>query len=81
MGREGPGRAPEDVAVSNLGRPFEVMLREPKPLGDCRECGRPSWHADEVGPVHVCCVRNGPECYACYASVALDAKQRPKRKR
>lgn len=44
----------------------------PPPLGNCRiaTCGNPTWMADEVGPVHPCCllweaVAPGVRCLAC----------------
>lgn len=53
--------------------PFAVLPTDPPPLGDCRQCGRPSWRADAAGPAHPCCVlaNVGADCPACRASLSL----------
>ncbi len=50
----------------------------PPPLGRCRKCGRQSWAADHIGPVHPCCVRlyDGDEdCVACVTSDTLERQR------
>lgn len=44
----------------------------------CRQCGGPSWLADELGSVHPCCELTwGPGgCVGCRASAMLNEQQR-----
>lgn len=70
------------VAYDYVGKPAEPAPREmsnPRPLGDCRQCGRPSHGADGRGPIHLCCIRaearGARRCGAC-AESAKAARRR-----
>lgn len=53
--------------------PFLRHRGDPAPLGDCRRCGRATWHADAAGPVHDCCARLSPGdvCEPCETTLEL----------
>ena len=57
----------------------------PPPVGACRVCGAVSWHADAIGPVHLCCARwetagAGDPCPAC-AQARENARAQRQRRR
>lgn len=64
------------IAYPRPKAPFERHRGEPRPVGVCRLCGRLTWKADAVGPVHDCCTRvpAGGTCWACEESLNLHKK-------
>lgn len=69
----------EEVMGAKLGFVLNAAGVElhawPPAVSPCRVCGRTSWQADAIGPVHLCCSRLAPgasRCIACGAAAALE---------